>query len=366
MASMQLHWDIFCRVVDNFGDIGVCWRLSRQLVAEHGKQVRLWVDDLSALQAICPAVNAEKSLQCLAGVQIHHWQASSAVNPVFDVIIEAFACELPAAYVAQMAATQPRPCWINLEYLTAESWAVSCHGLASPHPTLPLVKHFYFPGFVPGTGGLLRECDCVATLGALARHDRGLAANETLTVSLFCYETAPVAELLAAFAHGSQPVRCIVPPGKPLAAVAQALGGDGPWQRGMLSVEPIEFLAQEEYDALLRRCDLNFVRGEDSFLRAQWAGKPFVWQIYRQDEGAHLAKLNAFLELYCAEGTPEIASAIRQMFLAWNLEGDVTDAWAGFLAAYSTVARHHRRWLQNLLAQDDLASGLVKFCASRV
>ena len=366
MAPMQLHWDIFCRVVDNFGDIGVCWRLSRQLVAEHGRQVRLWVDDLSALHAICPTLDDEKSVQRVAGVEIHHWQASSAVNPVFDVIIEAFACELPADYIAQMAATQPRPCWINLEYLTAESWAQSCHGLASPHPTLPLVKHFYFPGFVAGTGGLLREHDCVAPHDTLAEADQALAANQTLTVSLFCYETAPVGELLAAFAQGGQPVRCLVPPGKPLAAVSEVLGGDGPWQRGQLTVEPIPFLAQDDFDALLRRCDLNFVRGEDSFLRAQWAGKPFVWQIYRQDEDAHLPKLNAFLEIYCADASPEVAAAIRQMFLAWNLEGGVGEAWSAFAASYSAVACHHRRWLQTLLAQDDLASGLVKFCASRV
>lgn len=365
MAPMQLHWDIFCRVIDNFGDIGVCWRLSRQLVAEHGRQVRLWVDDLSALRAICPTVDAEKSVQTVAGVAIHHWQASSAVNPVFDVIIEAFACELPPAYIAQMAAAPQRPCWINLEYLTAEPWAKSCHGLASPHPTLPLVKQFYFPGFVAGTGGLLRERDCVASVGAFPDHSRAPAA-EALTVSLFCYETAPVAALLAAFAQGSQPVRCLVPPGKPLAAVVQVLGGVGPWQRGPLTVEPIPFLAQDDYDVLLRRCDVNFVRGEDSFLRAQWAGKPFVWQIYRQDEDAHLPKLNVFLDLYCADAPLETAAAIRQMFLAWNLEGNVGDAWAAFAKSYSNLACHHGRWLQGLLKQDDLASGLVKFCADRV
>ena len=196
--------------------------------------------------------------------------------------------------------------------------------------------------------------------------DQALAANQTLTVSLFCYETAPVGELLAAFALGGQPVRCLVPPGKPLAAVSEVLGGDVPWQRGQLTVESIPFLAQDDFDALLRRCDLNFVRGEDSFLRAQWADKPFVWQIYRQDEDAHLPKLNAFLEIYCADASPEVAAAIRQMFLAWNLEGGVGEAWSAFAASYSAVARHHRRWLQTLLAQDDLASGLVKFCASRV
>ena len=362
MSAMQLHWDIFCRVVDNYGDIGVCWRLSRQLVAEHGKQVRLWVDELAALQAICPEVSIDQAEQRIAGVDIRQWTASSAVNPVFDVIVEAFACEPPAAYIEAMAAAPSRPCWINLEYLTAEPWALSCHGMASPHPSLPLVKHFYFPGFGANTGGLLREDG----VGALAGWSGDAAPAQELTVSLFCYETAPVADLLAAFEHGSQPVRCLVPPGKPLVAVSAALGGNGPWQRGQLTVEPVPFLAMDDYDALLRRCDLNFVRGEDSFLRAQWAGKPFVWQIYRQDEDAHLPKLEAFLDAYCAEAPPELALTIRQMFRAWNLAGEFAGAWATFNAARTDVARHHARWLTGLLEQDDLATRLVKFCASKV
>ena len=130
---MQLHWDIFAASSITFGDIGV-WRLSRQLVAEHGRQVRLWVDDLSALHAICPTLDVvENRCSALLGSRFITGRHHLRWNPVFDVIIEAFACELPADYIAQMAATQPHPCWINLEYLTAESWAQSCHGLASPH-----------------------------------------------------------------------------------------------------------------------------------------------------------------------------------------------------------------------------------------
>ena len=26
-------WDLFCRVIDNHGDLGVCWRLARDLAA---------------------------------------------------------------------------------------------------------------------------------------------------------------------------------------------------------------------------------------------------------------------------------------------------------------------------------------------
>ncbi|MEO7887531.1 MAG: elongation factor P maturation arginine rhamnosyltransferase EarP, partial [Polaromonas sp.] len=46
--NRSLQWDIFCKVIDNFGDIGVCWRLAADL-ASRGHKVRLWVDDASAL-----------------------------------------------------------------------------------------------------------------------------------------------------------------------------------------------------------------------------------------------------------------------------------------------------------------------------
>ena len=43
--------DLFCRVIDNWGDAGVCWRLARQLVRERGAQVRLWIDQPQVLAA---------------------------------------------------------------------------------------------------------------------------------------------------------------------------------------------------------------------------------------------------------------------------------------------------------------------------
>ena len=84
MAAMQLHWDIFCRVIDNFGDIGVCWRLARQLAAEHGREVRLWVDDLASLQPLCPLVDSEKASQWFQGVEIRHWPEPGFTQAMLD------------------------------------------------------------------------------------------------------------------------------------------------------------------------------------------------------------------------------------------------------------------------------------------
>lgn len=363
MAAMQAHWDIFCRVIDNFGDIGVCWRLARQLVAEHDRHVRLWVDDLGSLQALCPEIVPTAIRQTCQGVEIRFWGETIEIDVVAEVVIEAFACELPASYLAKMAETKKRPRWINLEYLTAEPWADSCHGMASPHPTLPLVKYFFFPGFSPVTGGLLREKDL------LARRDADTACRVQplpLEISLFCYDNAPVGPWLDCLATASEPVHCHVPPGKPLAAVAAHLGGTAPWQHGAATIVPVPFMTFDAYDQLLWRCDINFVRGEDSFVRAQWAAKPFVWQIYEQDEAAHLIKLRAFLDSYLPGMSNEAATAASSMFMAWNTGQDPGPAWADFLAVRHQIAAHNHDWARQLAAADDLTTTLIKFCASKV
>ena len=363
MASVQLHWDIFCHVIDNQGDIGVCWRLARQLAAEHGKRVRLWLDDVDSLRPLCPAVEPTKDEQHCQGVDIRRWGGNVAVDRVAEVIIEGFGCRLPESYVQAMAEAATRPCWINLEYLTAESWSEGCHGLPSPHPTLPLVKYFYLPGFAAATGGLLREKGLLARRDALAaRHPEPAGID----ISLFCYDNAPVGELLAELATSHGPVRVHVAAGKPLAAVRAHCGGNGPWRFGELRVIPFDPLPLDDYDELLWRCDINFVRGEDSFVRAQWAGKAFVWQPYVQEAGAHLVKLEAFLDRYTAGMNRFAATATVNLFKAWNSDGRLRDAWPDFLASRLEIAAHARRWANRLAEQPDLCSTLVKFCATKV
>lgn len=141
-----MGWDLFCRVIDNYGDIGFCWRLSRQLTTEYGLAVRLWVDDLASLQRICPSVDPHQTFQQRCGVQINHWTDPFPDIIPADVVIEAYGCELPEKYIQAMLPSHSRsrqPVWINLEYLSAESWVEEYHGLCSPHPRLPLTKYFF-------------------------------------------------------------------------------------------------------------------------------------------------------------------------------------------------------------------------------
>lgn len=363
-TAMRNRWDLFCRVIDNHGDIGVCWRLARQLAGEHGLAVRLWVDDLSALVPLLPRTDPARESQVIDGVELRHWRPDFLDTPVADVVIETFACALPGNYLAAIQHSPAPPLWINLEYLSAEAWVEDCHALASPHPALGLNKYFFFPGFSSRTGGLLREQGLFAErdIFEATRAERG----EGLEISLFCYDNAPVGPLLEAWAAGQRPIRCRVPPGKPLAAVRAHWGGPGPWERGSLQVEPIPFLPQIEYDRLLWSCDVNFVRGEDSFVRAQWAARPFVWQIYAQDEEAHFDKLGAFLERYTAALPTAASGAARDLFAAWNGRGEIGPAWAAFESALPLLDSHARPWAESLASHGDLAGNLVNFAAARL
>lgn len=389
-----MRFDLFCRVIDNYGDIGVCWRLARQLATEHGHPVRLWVDDLRSLQPLLPESDPGAAVQILHAVEIRHWPTATgeeftdnwsvdAADAVGDVVIEAFACELPPAFVAAMAAiaTQARPpAWINLEYLSAESWAEDCHGLASPHPSLPLTKHFFFPGFGERSGGLLRETDLLARRDAVQAGQNDDLHGRPLEISLFCYKQAPLADWLPALAAAGQPVRIHVAAGKPQAAVTALLGAPDRkgWQLGPVELIALPFLAQTDYDALLWRCDLNCIRGEDSFVRAQWAARPLLWHIYAQTEKAHLDKLTAFLDRYSADLPAAAAQALRSLHLAWNGESLPDNAqnadqctrwaesWANYRQQLPVLREHARKWASDLSQKDDLATRLVKFVAGKV
>ncbi|MEP7181910.1 MAG: elongation factor P maturation arginine rhamnosyltransferase EarP [Betaproteobacteria bacterium] len=374
------RWDLFCKVVDNYGDAGVCWRLARQLVAEHALAVTLWLDDVAPLARMAPGVDPDADMQLATGVTIRRWTAAFEVDArPGDVVVEAFGCGLPDRYVDAMAQCTPAPTWIVLEYLSAERWVDATHALASPHPRLPLARRYWFPGFTGATGGLLRERglldardafrrDAAAQAAFLARI--GVPAPEPgeLRISLFCYPAAPLAPLLDAWADGDAPVTCLLPQGVATGALDAWAGGRVPppgeaLVRGRLRVHAVPFVAQDAYDRLLWSCAVNFVRGEDSFVRAQWAARPLVWHIYAQAEGAHLVKLDAFLDRYAAGLAPAAAAAVRRFWHAWNGDpgaGTLGDAWAGFAAARPDLEPHAAKWAEALTTLPGLAAGLVK------
>ncbi len=379
---MRTTWDLFCNVVDNFGDIGVAWRLARGLARDHGQAVRLWVDDLGAFRRIWPAIDPEASEQSCEGVTVCAWRAPFGAAEPARVVVEAFGCALPGAYLAAMAGQSPPPVWINLEYLSAEPWVADHHGLPSPHPRLPLTKHFFFPGYSADTGGLLVEADLAARRAAFRTAPAsdfwrgiGLAAplNDELRVSLFAYENPALAALLDAWAADARPVTCLVPEGRVLPQIADWLGAAGlragdTHRRGALALHVLPFVDQDTYDRLLWACDLNFVRGEDSCVRAQWAERPLVWQAYPQADAAHWDKLEALLARYTAGLGGAAARAVEDMWRQWNgMPGGqgMAACWAAWRAQQAAIARHAGAWSAQLVAAGSLAAKLVEFAENK-
>jgi len=369
---------IFCKVVDNFGDIGICWRLSKQLQQEHGIAVTLWVDDLASFRRICPEIDTSADTQLRHGVTVRHWRDQEGVfmpAEVADVVIEFFAVDIPPGYVEAMALRPRKPVWLNLEGLTAEEWVEGCHRLPSMHPRLPLTKHFFFPGFTEKTGGLLAERELAAQRAAfgagqaaafLSRLGVTPAEQGALKVSLFCYPHAPLAELFAAWAASGDAITCLVPQGVADQAVRDFLGTEAApgavRTHGALTLRVIPFVPQPDYDRLLWSCDLNFVRGEDSWVRAQWACKPFVWHIYFQDENLHHKKLRAFLQRYAAGN-----ASLPEFSLAWNGASAGHD-WPALSRALQAdlglLAQRAVDWQQQMQSHGDLASNLLEFARS--
>lgn len=367
---MNKRWDIFCKIVDNFGDIGVCWRLARQLQAEHDLQIRLWIDDLSAAKQLIPSLDTTLSTQVIQNIVITSWHAASIFNEPADVVIEAFSCELPAAYLSKM---QANTVWINLEYLSAESWVEDFH--AGNSKRNHLTRHFFFPGFTPATGGLLREHAVIANNQRLASNkllqyqfleQLNLEDNNHLKVSLFCYPYAPIHALLDAIAQSNQPIDCYVPASSILPNVASFFGKNSIVAGEVLThknlkLHVLPFLSQADYDKLLVICDINFVRGEDSWVRAIWAGKPFIWQPYLQTEQTHITKLKAFLALFYDKFDDINKQSTYDVHLAWVGNDISTGVWQHYLNNLATLKPLTLQQSHALATQADLATKLVIF-----
>ncbi|AYF47665.1 elongation factor P maturation arginine rhamnosyltransferase EarP [Pseudomonas fluorescens] len=375
---MKARWDIFCSVVDNYGDIGVTWRLARQLVVEHACNVRLWVDDLRAFERMCPEIDVHLDEQWQEGVEVRFWPSEWRDTASADVVIAAFACQLPPEYMEAMAASARAPLWMNLDYLSAEEWVVGCHRLPSVK-FKGVQKYFFFPGFRPGTGGLLREAGLLEQRQAFQQDAAaqreflqalGVFATEgARLISLFAYENAGLGRWLDVLSSDVRPTHLLVPEGRILGDVQRWLGVEGlvagdVHQRDALTVQVLPFVRQEQYDRLLWCCDFNAVRGEDSFVRAQWAGRPLLWHIYRQDEDIHLDKLDAFLALYTAALSPAASAALIALWQAWNTDGDMAQAWKMLLEHWPEVNQHAQTWCLEQGLQADLATALVQFYES--
>ncbi len=345
------------------------WRLARQLALEHGCSVSLFIDQPGVLQRLVPGAAAGVTID---GVTLRNMPDDADDNETAqggpaDVVVSGLHAALPTGYRRRML--RRPPAWINLEYLSAESWIDGFHALPSPQPD-GLSQYYFYPGFTPGSGGLLRESDLFDrrdAFGADPENARRFLAGlgverrpDELLASLLCYPDAPLLSMASAMAGAGTRLQVVLPhgaagPAVDRGAALEAAGG------GQIRFTPVPFLPQYDYDLLLWSCDVNFVRGEDSWIRALWAEKPFIWQVYKQSEEAHLKKLEAFLLLL---GPPEddAATAMARACRWWNQApgAGARGALAGLLSQRMEVS-HRVAELARRVCDIDLASRLLTF-----
>ncbi|WP_216796602.1 elongation factor P maturation arginine rhamnosyltransferase EarP [Candidatus Vallotia tarda] len=379
---------IFCTVIDNFGDAGVCWRLARQLASEYSWKVHLFINKLTVLKHLAPGLDSKCEQQVLAGVAIEHWhnlrftKPISTVLSVANVVIEAFACHLPPLYLAAMEKCPSRVVWINLEYLSFEHWVADFHLRTSPHPRYALTKTFFFPGFDTHTGGVLCEqdldvhrCNFIKSLAARECWWSTLGIPKpdpsAISVSLFSYENPAIDALLEQWRDGTDQLVLLVPEGKISRSIARFFGhpiGSRAFAAGTnvstcsLSIHILPFTDQLGYDKLLWSSDINFVRGEDSFVRAQWARKPFIWHIYPQANNAHLQKLDAALTRIGLTLESRPRDALIRFWHAWNGNPmyKILD-WQDFIQHREVFRSRAYAWADELAAIGNLAKNLSIF-----
>ncbi len=398
-----MRLQLACRVIDNFGDAGASWRLARQLAAEHGLAVTLLIDRPEVLARLVPALELADQDACAPGeLRIRPWPreaaeptatAELADNALPDVLVCAYGCDPPTALRARLAGAPARPLWIELDYLSAESWVADFHALPSLKPADGARAWRFFPGFAPGTGGLPRETSLLAARSAFERGDsarrwwreRGLPDEPALRLSIFCYPEAPLGGLLDELAGADAPSIAVVPAPVASAQVDAWLATHGtratgtaqrpsgpPWRAGALTLVRPPLLPIDDYDRLLWSCELNLVRGEDSWIRALWAGRPFVWQPYRQQDQAHEVKREAFLRwqrdsLGALDPAQAAAMAgLEALSRVWCEGQHPGAAWRRVRADLPLLAGGFATLASRAAGQDDLATQLVRFCRSKL
>ena len=283
--------DIFCRVIDNFGDAGVMWRLARALHAE-GFAVRLIIDEPGTLKYLagclqnCPTEKIGEAEGVTVCLWEKDWDDGACTLQCADVVIEGFACRLPPDYQHRMS--QRKPKWFNIDYFSAEDWIEGCHLVPSIDPTSGLIKINYFPGVTPASGGLIIENDYEKDKAAFEKSSP--KDDRALNIFFFAYPYGPIEAIVRALNELNYPIKLSISKSEAGSLLNSAL--DKLNARGIHRTL-LPFVAQKDFDPLLWKSDVAFVRGEDSAARAMIAGVPFLWHIYHQDDEVHMVKLRA-------------------------------------------------------------------------
>lgn len=365
---------VLCKVVDNFGDIGVVWRLCCQLSNQIKKEnftskINLIVDDLVSFNKICNSVDSNKSFQIVENINIFNWNDEKLCYDEFSkndgenlsVILEVFQCGRPSwmekiLFEEKLNRTVQI---IMIDYLTAEKYAEDFHCLQSLTRSSKVQKVNFMPGFTNKTGGLIIDSEW--------EHFCDYKNNKTL----LCFTYDRNWDALANACKKSNYIeKVLIAPGKGFNSLKKSFYSNL-IKDSNLKIEELSFMNQNEWDKMLKNCGVLFIRGEESMSRACLSGIPFVWHAYPQSDEYQLIKVRALLERMSIHFKCEDFKIIEKVWILINsaeseVEQEVFEkAILDFFDNAEKLVYGFREFALDLRKNGDLCSNLMTFIKNR-
>ena len=336
--------DIFCEVIDNYGDVGVAYRLAREFkrIYPH-KRLRFFINKTEEINLI----KKSNDIEIIAYKDIFKVENSA------DLIIETFACEIPKEYMDK--ALRSSKLIINLEYFSAEDWVDDFH-LQESFLGGSLKKYFFIPGLSKKSGGILLDNEFLERKKQVEENREyylekfKIKEKYDLIGSVFSYEKN-FDSLINELKKLDKKVLLLILSEKTQKNFIKYFDNSNNYDK--IKAVKLPFFTYDKYEELLSLCDFNLVRGEDSFVRALLLGKPFLWHIYPQKENIHIQKLNSFLEKYCPNN-----KELKETFIDYNVN---RDNFSYFFKNFKEIEEHNRKYANYLIENCNLMEKLINF-----
>ena len=336
--------DIFCQVIDNYGDVGVAYRLAREFKRVYpNKKLRFVINQTEELNLIRKSEDIEIIL----------YKDISKIENSADLIIESFGCEIPKKYMDK--ALKNSKLIINLEYFSAEKWVDDFH-LQESFLGGNLKKYFFIPGLSEKSGGILLDNEFLERKKKVEANKEyylekfGIKEKYDLIGSVFSYEKN-FDSLIEELKKLGKKIILLILSEKTQKNFIKYFDNNNYYDK--IKFVKLPFFTYNKYEELLALCDFNLVRGEDSFVRALLLGKPFLWHIYPQDENTHIEKLESFLEKYCSNN-----KELKQTFINYNIN---KDDFSYFFKNFKEIEKYNKNYANYLIKNCDLMEKLINF-----
>ena len=336
--------DIFCQVIDNYGDVGVAYRLAREFKRVYpNKKLRFVINQTEELNLIRKSEDIEIIL----------YKDISKIENSADLIIESFGCEIPKKYMDK--ALKNSKLIINLEYFSAEKWVDDFH-LQESFLGGNLKKYFFIPGLSEKSGGILLDNEFLERKKKVEANKEyylekfGIKEKYDLMGSIFSYEKN-FDSLIEELKKLGKKIILLVLSEKTQKNFIKYFDNGNNYDK--IKFVKLPFFTYDKYEELLALCDFNLVRGEDSFVRALLLGKPFLWHIYPQDENTHIEKLESFLEKYCSNN-----KELKQTFINYNIN---KDDFSYFFKNFKEIEKYNKNYANYLIKNCNLMEKLINF-----